>query len=111
VRESQIDGNAPKLFFFQAVGIGSSQGLDKGALTMVDMARRPCDHMPHISPGAFSHQLSAKSKRKHSRTLNAESCFSRLTYRGGIYLNLMKAGSKKQEKQLSTISKKLRAES
>jgi hypothetical protein len=35
--ESELDGDAPLFFFFQAVGVDTGNGLDQGGLSVVDM--------------------------------------------------------------------------
>ena len=47
VGEAKIDGDAARLFFLQAIGIGAGQGAYERALAMVDVTRRANDNGTH----------------------------------------------------------------
>ncbi len=41
--KTEVDGDAAALFFFQAVGVNSSQRLDQSGFAVVDVPRRAYD--------------------------------------------------------------------
>lgn len=55
MRESQVDRNAPRFFFRQAIGIRPGQGADERALAVVDMTRCRENEMSHAAEALISH--------------------------------------------------------
>ena len=47
VRKAKVDGDAARLLFFQAIGIGAGQRLHQRALAVIDMASGPDDDRLH----------------------------------------------------------------
>ena len=45
--ETEVDGNTPALFFFQAVRVNARQGPNQGSLAVVDVARGADDYILH----------------------------------------------------------------
>ena len=53
MRESDIDGDAAALFFFQPVRVDAGQGLHQRGLAVVDVPRRADDDVLHAGRGYF----------------------------------------------------------
>ncbi len=62
VSETQIDGNAPALFFFQAIRVDSGQRLNQSGLAVIDMSSRADDDVLHTCEvGAHSRGTAAQT--------------------------------------------------
>jgi len=57
--EAEFDGHAPGLLFGQGVGVGPGQGLDQGALAVVDVAGRADDDVVEVGHGQTERAMRA----------------------------------------------------
>src|SRR5437867_4132299 len=49
MRKTEVDGDSPEFFFLQAVRIRSGERLYQGALPVINVTRRACNHVSHVS--------------------------------------------------------------
>ena len=64
--ESQLDRHPPLFFLGQGVGVDPGQGLDEGALAVVDVAGRADDDMALVAHGARTAAIASSTRRSSS---------------------------------------------
>ena len=81
VREAQVDGDAARFFFRQAIGVGAGERLDQRALAVIDVSGGGDDVVLRVG-----HRQSSQRRRGAERADDAASCCGKIVRRSSLTL-------------------------